>query len=162
MPNNIDQPDILLHFPQNFSTLSRHLYPTPPSRFPNAPCPFSPNPKCLLYPRSEANFLYHRCSRNFLARKAAPRYCVHRVAALAALEDSRGITRVVAYLTFLLEVIKVWLEFRGKGRSGDKEFDKGFLEDEAAWWAPAMDGVGRGQTINGGLGGDRPIALTPD
>ena len=42
---------------------------------------------------------------------------------------------------------------------GDEEFDKSFLEDEAAGRTPAVDRVGRGEGVNGGLGGDGPVAF---
>ena len=42
---------------------------------------------------------------------------------------------------------------------GDEEFDKGFLEDETARGSPAVDGVGRGERVDGGLGGDGPVAF---
>ena len=162
MPNDIDQPNVLLRLPQKIPTLPRLLYLTPPRRIPNAPRPFFPNPKCLLHPRPEADLLHHRRSRNFLAGKAAPRHCVHRLAAFAAPEGPRRITGVVAYLTFLSKRIKMWPKCAREVGSGDKKLDKGFLEDEAAGRTPAMDGMGRRKTIDSGLGSNGPVALAQD
>ena len=42
---------------------------------------------------------------------------------------------------------------------GNEELDESLLEDEAAGRTPAMDGIGRGEPVNGGLGGDGPVAF---
>ena len=46
-----------------------------------------------------------------------------------------------------------------EGSNGDKEFYKGFLENEAARWAPAVGWVSGGEAVDGGLGGDGPVAF---
>lgn len=86
---------------------------------------------------------------------------MHGFAVLTALEGTCGIPGVEAYLAFFAKAIKVCSECGVEGGSRDEELDEGFLEDKTARWAPAMDGVSRWQTIDGGLGGDGPVALCP-
>ena len=43
--------------------------------------------------------------------------------------------------------------------SGHEELDEGFLEDETAGGAPAVDGVCGGEAVDGGLGRDGPVGF---
>jgi len=84
---------------------------------------------------------------------------VNRLAAFAGDEGAVAFAGVVAHLAFFVQGVEVRSESFCKRGGGDEEFDKGFLEDEAAWWAPAVDGVGGGEAVDGGLGGDGPVAF---
>lgn len=148
MCNHINQTPPLPHLPEKPPTL----------RPPYAPRPLAPDPKGLLDPRAETHLLDHRRRDNLLAREGPPCHGVHGLAGLAGLEGTGGGAHVPGDFGGDGGGSKVGLE-AVEVSEGEEKFDKGFLEDEAAGGAPAVDVVRGGKAVDGGLGGNGPVGF---
>lgn len=158
MPNNIHQHNTLPAPPQQRPTL----------RPPTTPRPLLPPLKSLLRPPPETDLLHHRRRRDLLAQETTPRHRMHRLRALLArLEEGgavrgRGRGRAAAAAAIVVDAAlggvgaEVGAQVLRPVGEGAEEFDKWFLEDETAGGAPAVGGVGAGDAVDGGLGGDGP------
>ena len=69
------------------------------------------------------------------------------------------VASVVGYFAVLVQDVEVGFYCVLEDVSGHEELDEGFLEDESACGAPAVRGVRGGKTVDGGLGGDGPVAF---
>ena len=144
-PNNIHQPQIPPQLPQQPTRRRPPLINS---------LPLPPRPPRFLAPTPKAHRLDNRRRDDLLPRESAPRHRVNPLL-VARVEVARCIPREIGNLLVGIEP-----RFENRPvRGWDEEFDEGLLEDEAVAGTPAEDGVGRADTVDGGLGGDGPPAF---